>query len=353
MKLRLLITIFCVMVGTTSLFSDQIILKNGNTLPEEIILSKETTVEYNKNEMKNNELNIKFSNKIFIEHFSGILYNDMRSEHKTLFNKPSINLNEKFQIYLQFAGDDETNSTQDCFCLPTSSSSTYISANFVYIHDENFAARTGGEIEFGSGDYKNPFLSFGFGLTNFNDMVFNYSQSYYPTFFFNIGYKDNMHIFFDAAGNHITFGDANLDYRDYDNIDIALGYKKAVPLFLRFNLLATQTADFNIAKEEQLIYEHETSFMHLQYYGDYYGLSAGYIYNKEKYKYTHFVPHPIGEASQTNTIVIGNKKSQGGGLTFYKKNSDSSIELSGEFHLLADSHMNWMTISKFGVKVYF
>lgn len=39
---------------------------------------------------------IKFANTFFIEHFSDMLYNDVRTEHKTIADKPSFIFNEKF-----------------------------------------------------------------------------------------------------------------------------------------------------------------------------------------------------------------------------------------------------------------
>lgn len=289
---------------------------------------------------------IKFSNTVFIEHFSDILYNNVRTQHNTTGDKPSLYLDEKFQIYLLAspASNDEKSHSVDFGCMVPSS---YLSANFVYKYDENFAVRAGGEIEWGSGNYKNPFISTGIGLTSFNDMVFKHSQRY-PNFFLNYGHRDDIHLSFDIAGNQIVFADASEEYINSDNFDISLGYKKVLPLFLRFNLFETETSNYNIPKEEQLIYKHVVSFMHLQYYGDYRGISAGYIYNKEEYNRKTYI-----NGIRNTKGKIGYNRSQGGGLTFYVKNSDSSFEVTGEVHLLADSDMNWMNISKFGVRVYF
>lgn len=295
---------------------------------------------------------IKFSNTIFFERFSDILNNEERTQHTTQGDKPEFYINEKFQLYYQFVEDNGKTGCMNncinngCILVPPSSSS-YISINFVYLYDENFAARTGGEIEWGSGNYKNPSSSIGFGLTSFHDMVFNSSQSRYPNIFLNFGPRDDMHIFINAAGNQIVFADESEDYINSDSIDISLGYKDFLPLFLRFNLFGTETSVYNIQKEEALLYEHSVSYIHLQYYGDHYGISAGYIYSKEEYqRKTWLNGHKETESK------IGYKKSNGGGLTFYIKNSDSSFEVSGEFHILGGG-WDRMTISKFGVKGYF
>jgi len=95
-------------------------------------------------------------------------------------------------------------------------------------------------------------------------------------------------------------------------------------------------------------YTHAVMFAHLQYYGDSYGISAGYILNIEEYRQVDEYNNPY-----SNSTMTVEKTSQGGGLTFYLKTADSSIEISGEFHLLADTSMNFMTISKFGVRAYF
>jgi len=290
---------------------------------------------------------IKASNTIFIENFSDMLYNDVRTEHETIGDKPSIYLNEKFQLFFLFKSNKLKNSSSGDESVPASSSS-YLSANFICLYDENYAARVGTEIEWGLRDYKNPFISVGLGLTNMNDMVFNYTKSPSPTFFFHIGYKENMHLFFEGSGEFITFADANLDYKDYANIDIALGYKKISPLFIRYNFNETESAYLN-PEDKQYIYHHTVTSIHLQYYGDYYGISTGYTGNKEEY---HYKDYNIA-AVDTDKKRIGYRKSHGGGATFYIRKADSPAEFSGEFHLLTDSGTNWMAISKLGVKLWF
>ncbi len=298
---------------------------------------------------ENNGFEIKFSNTVFVEHFSDVLYNDIRTEQNTLRDQPSFYLNEKFKM---FYVDSQNQNNEDiqiaCLSIP---SSVYISTNFLYTHYENFAIRIGLEGEIGFGDYKNPFISGGIGLAYLNDMIFNSSEYNKINYFLNIGYRDDMHFFYGFSGPLIESDYSLRTFRDYQDVDITLGYKSFLPIFLRLNAFYTKNdTEIDENTDSRYSYGHTVMFTHLQYYGNYYGISAGYSGNMEWYY------KEICNANRSeiiDEIKIDSTTSHGGGFTFYVKDIASFIELFGEFHLLADSDMNWMTISKFGAKAYF
>jgi len=287
------------------------------------------------------EFDIKFSNSIYLEHFSNFLDNDVRADQATVNDDPSLYLNEKFQVFFLFFNRKKSDNI----------SFGYASVNIIYTHNENYAVRSGIEIEGGLGDYKNPWLSAGMGLTYQKDMVFDYKEYAKLHFISNIGHRDDIHFFFNFDGVlNDAGGEDTTPSRSYYDIDIALGYKRFLPAFLRYNMFATFN-ETEIYKKNNLSYTyyHEVAFTHLQYNGDNFGVSMGYIYNKEEYQKVIY----NDDQTEEDLIQLGYKKSQGGGLTFFAKIFDSSLEVFGEFHLLADRNMDWMTISKLGVKAYF
>lgn len=219
--------------------------------------------------------------------------------------------------------------------------------NVIYSHYENYAVSTGMQFEFGFGDYKDPFISFGIGGVYQKDMVFNSSENSNIYWLFSMGYRHDIHINIDLEMKVFNGSTENQSDRTYGKIDAAIGYKKVSNFFIRWNYEESENGLYY--KDFEYCYTHIISLLHLQYYGDFYGLSVGYIYNSERYDKTIYESEttPLGE------IKLDYRKSHGGGLTFYANNSDSSAELFGEFHLLADKGMNWMTISKIGFKIYF
>ena len=291
---------------------------------------------------------IKFANTFFIEHFSDMLYNDVRTEHKTIADEPSFYFNEKFQIVYPFGNKSENKSSTGC-CIDIPSAG-YISYNIVYIHHENYAVSTGMQIELGAGDYKDPFISIGIGGVYQKDMVFNSSENGNLNWLFNIGYKHDIHIKLDLENKVFNGPAKDQSDRTAGKIDIALGKRELTNFFILFHYDEFDNETYNHGTG--YAYYHITSLVHLQYFGDLYGLSLGYTYNAESY-YLMTYYNTQTDRVISDTTKLDYRKSHGGGLTFYANNSDSSAELFGEFHLLADKDMNWMTISKLGVKVYF
>lgn len=207
------------------------------------------------------------------------------------------------------------------------------------------------QFEFGSGDYKYPFLSFGIGGVYQKDKVFANKGNSNVIWLFNMGYKHDMHINLDLENKVFNGSRADESERSCGTMYLAFGYKKFSNFFFLFHLEEYENISNSRNNENfEYSYYHLITFYHLQYYGDQYGLSVGYTFNVKRYDKSMYND---SETVPLDSTKLDYRKSHGGGLTFYGNNSDSSAGLSGEFHLLADKDMNWMTISEIGVKAYF
>jgi hypothetical protein len=301
---------------------------------------------------RNSKYDIKFANTLSVGYFSNCFYKDnIRPKHSTILNKPAFNVDEKFQIILSVGNPDEIETIDVC-CMSVPESAAYVSLNLFYLHHENSAIRPGIGLEVGFGNYKNPFLSGGFSLYYLHDMVFNNPQANDVSSFINIGYKDDMHLFFDFSGVLNDAGGLHT-YTQYINFELTLGYKKLIPVFLKIKGFGFTNDDkINYTNGTQYSYEQGQiiGLIHIQYYGDNFGLSIGFLDYIESYT------EQILNAQQSgyiDNIIIDERAYYGGGMTFYIKNTNNTFELFGEFHLLTDKNKNWMTICKFGTTVYF
>ena len=299
---------------------------------------------------KDNSLfDIRFANTLSVGYFSNCLYNEIRSKHSTILDKPAFNIDEKFQIILSVGNNDEIETTDIC-CMSIPNSLLYLSINLLYSHHENSAVRTGIGAEGGFGDYKNPFLSGGMYLFYLHDMVFS-AHGGMGSFFINIGYKYDMHLFFDFSGvlNDINHIETRTYYYD---LELTLGYKKLIPLFLKIKGLSFINDDdkINYTDGIQYSYQHDMVLIHIQYYGDNFGLSIGVSGYQE-----YYIEQILNDKRDLyiDYITIEERSYTGGGMTFYIKNKEHTFELFGEFHLLADNKNNWMTMAKFGSTIYF
>ena len=297
----------------------------------------------------NSQFDIRFANTISVGYFSNCFYNDnIRSKHSTILDKPAFNIDEKFQIILAVGNDNNEIKTIDTCCVSIPNS-LYASINLLYSHYENFAVRTGIGFEGGFGDDKNPLLSGGIFLVYLHDMVFK-NGGYDISYFINIGYKYDMHLFFDFSG---VLNDAGglYEYPYYYNFELTLGYKEFIPLFLKIKgSEITNNDKINYTDSIHYAYRQTMLLYHIQYYGDNFGLSIGFSEYRERYI------ESILNTEQTGydySDTIDKRHSRGGGMTFYIKNTANTFEFFGEFHLLTDKKNNWMTIAKFGSTVYF
>jgi len=317
--------------------------------------------EYYYHSKDNTRFNIKFANTLSIEHFSNNLYrDDIRSKHNTILDKPAFNIDEKFQIILEIAGTNEENKPTDICCMSIPNSVIYFGINLFYSHYENFAIRKGIGLEGGLGDYKNPFLATGISFINLHDMVFDKGNisgigdkdsTGDAGLFFNIGYKDDMHFFLDFSVSVLEYTGL-LTRTCYLNLELALGYKNLIPLFFRIKTSVFSSEDDKINYIDGIQYAHRQSFglLHVQYYGDSFGLSAGYSNNYERYNKQILNDEQDG---YIDYITIDDRNYNGGGMTLYLKNTEKTFEFFGEFHVLADKDKNWITVSKFGTTIYF
>ncbi len=294
----------------------------------------------------NDGAEIRFANTLSVEHISDILYNDIRTDHPTIGNEPAYTFNEKLQVFLLF----QVSPINSCIDIPTNG---YVSINVVYVHNENYALCAGAEGELGFGDYRNPFISTGIGIFRQRDMVFNnrkydnYGAVAEINCFFNIGYRDSIHLYFDFTPGGLANEGSS---KPYLTLDTALGYKKIIPLFIRFfGDFTSNTTGFPDDGEYDYSYLYSFAFLHLQYYGENFGLSAGFSGVNQKYALETY----NSTTKEIDSEDIDSLKARGGGATFYINNISSVINLFGEFHLLRIDDSDWISISKFGVKVYF
>jgi len=299
----------------------------------------------------NNQFDIRYANTLSVSYFSNYFYNNIRSKHSTILDKPAFYIDEKFQIILAEDNDNNEIKTTDICWMSVPNSLSYLSINLLYSLYENFAVRTGVGFEAGlGGDYKNPFLCGGISLIYLHDMVFN-NKFVDGSLFVNIGYKYDMHLFIDFSG--ALLDDIGLlTHTYYLDFELTLGYKEYIPLFLKIKglLLINDDNKINYTDGIQYSYDQGIGLIHIQYYDDNFGLSIGYSEYNERYN------EMILNAKQDDYIdyvVIDERHSKGGGTTFYIKNTDNSFEFFGEFHLLTYKKNNWMTISKLGATVYF
>ena len=309
----------------------------------------------------NNQINIRFANTISVGYFSNNLYrDDIRSKHNTILDKPAFNFDEKFQIIIRGNTDNEIETTEiGCLSIPNSG---YGSINLLYSHYENFAIRTGLGFEAGFGDYRNPFISAGMSFIYLHDMVFNKGNSngridkddgFDMSSFINIGYKDDIHLFIDFSW--ALFGyPGYLLARTYNySLELVLGYKELIPVFLKIKgfTLINEDNKINYTDGIQYSYEQLFSLIHIQYYGDSFGLSIGYSSHIELYRKMILDDKQTGYID--DDITVDKRSYNGGGITFDLKNADYTFEFFGELHILADKDYNWLTICKFGTTVYF
>jgi len=160
---------------------------------------------------KNNESCIKFSNTVFVEYYSEVFFNDMRTKHKTIYDEPSFYLNEKFQVYfISNPGENKTDCLNyECVSNPPDS---YISVNLLYTNHENFVKSAGAGLEFGEGEYKNPSFFAGLALVCMNDMVFNQSGNLSLNTYIQLGFRDDLHFYMDT--NSRLFIEKELNYTE-------------------------------------------------------------------------------------------------------------------------------------------
>lgn len=278
---------------------------------------------------------IDFVNTFSYQLISTNLDHEWRENDKCIIeDKPSY-LNERFQTFIY---PDPT--TVDLF----------YGINFHLIRNENCLENVGFELQAGYGKSINPLFIIGFGLSYQNDLVFNSSSKYNTKTFVQIGYNDDIHCKFDFEGL-VFILPIVLDLQIFE-IDLALGWKDAFPLFLRYNLEHTGNLISTIYDKQYFRYITQKHIFHLQYYGDILDFSCGFIIYEEKY-FMILEPGAEDQGYSLNSSFDKKIIYKGAGLTFnYKNFFEKKISVFATFDLLRNNSQ-FISIYKVGTKFNF
>jgi hypothetical protein len=226
--------------------------------------------------------------------------------------------------------------------------------NLSAAYNENNTKRAGIEFQGGVGEPKRIFANLILGTSYQKDIVFNRLNGWSDIFGFQVGYVDDIHLYFKSTDFLKSIDDTKKlsSLMSTAFVEGLLGWKNFSPIFIK---MSGEYSDIKYSAHYNtgyLLYTMHSlkSIFHVQYNNENYNFSLGYTYYRERFMVDEY---------NSKEVLVGNTKRvrkgyYGGGMTSSLTNIFiNGISIFAELHVLTDVDKSFITISKFGFKLLF
>jgi hypothetical protein len=173
-------------------------------------------------------------------------------------------------------------------------------------------------------------------------------KKWHSGFGVKLGWNNDLHVFIDAPDIvDSVLSDSREDISGY-NMDIALGWKEKLPLFLRIYGYSKEID--HCFPDKKNIYTIDSYSCHIQYYGKTFWFSAGYSFNKKEIREEN-----LPDSSKNYNKLLEDKIYRGMGLTLNLIFCEERVLPYGEIYVMkgAKNASGAMVSGKIGIKIIF
>jgi hypothetical protein len=260
---------------------------------------------------------VRFRNQLFFGFTSSKLDNELRRDVPYASDNVSLAFSERFETYL----------------YPFTPGKFYTGLNAKIIRDDNCSQSIGGEIQIGSGTPENSFTRIAWGLSDKKDLVLKTDRKIAYNYIFQLGYDNDLHWYMNVEDLSMLWPFVNSSQQNgRSDYEFVIGWHDLFPVLLKFKMTkrsmdASIPEAGNTGKPDHYIFLYYRSYIHLQYYGEIFDASIGYLGYREYFALASY----HAESLVADEYLAINKYKGIGATCSYKNIAEKKLSINSEF----------------------